>query len=60
MDDDEVTFELRLNGKLLKEDEVEDDEYFYYTVYSDGNPETVFLANVKAFFETAMTKSQYS
>ncbi|WP_407282910.1 hypothetical protein V7O61_01985 [Methanolobus sp. WCC1] len=52
VDDDEVTLELRLNGKLLKEDEVEDDEYFYYTVYSDGNPETVFLANVKAFFET--------
>lgn len=52
VDDDEVTLELRLNGKLLKEDEVEDDEYFYYTVYSDGNPQTLFLANVKAFFET--------
>nr|WP_321496551.1 hypothetical protein [uncultured Methanolobus sp.] len=52
VDDDEVTLELRLDGKLLKEDDVEDDEYFYYTVYSDGNPETLFLANVKAFFET--------
>jgi hypothetical protein len=52
VDDDEVTLELRLNGKLLKEDELEDDEYFYYTVYSDGNPQTLFLANVKAFFET--------
>jgi hypothetical protein len=52
VDDDEVTLELRLDGKLLKEDEVEADDYFYYTVYSDGNPETLFLANVKAFFES--------
>jgi len=52
VDDDEVTLELRIDGKLLKEDEVEADDYFYYTVYSDGNPETLFLANVKAFFES--------
>ncbi|MDK2825186.1 MAG: hypothetical protein PWQ44_362 [Methanolobus sp.] len=52
VDDDKVTLELRLNEKLLKEDDVGEDEYFYYTVYFDGNPETLFLANVKAFFET--------
>lgn len=51
VDDDEVTLELRLDGKLLKEDDVEEDEYFYYTIYSDSHPQTVFLANVKAFFE---------
>ncbi|WP_094226795.1 hypothetical protein [Methanolobus psychrotolerans] len=52
VDDGEVSLELRLNGKLLKEDEVEEGNYFYYTVYSDGQPRTVFLANIKAFFQT--------
>ncbi|WMW22060.1 hypothetical protein RE476_11900 [Methanolobus mangrovi] len=52
VDDGEVSLELSLNGKVLKEDEVEEGEYFYYTVYSDEQPRTIFLANVKAFFET--------
>ena len=52
VDDGEVSLQLSLNGKLLKEDEVEEGKYFYYTVYSDEQPRTIFLANVKAFFET--------
>ncbi|MBP1908071.1 hypothetical protein [Methanolobus bombayensis] len=52
VDDDEVTLELRLDGKLLREDDIKEDEYFYYTVYSGGNPQTLFLASVKAFFES--------
>ncbi len=52
VDDGEVSLQLSLNGKVLKEDEVEEGEYFYYTVYSDEQPRTIFLANVKAFFET--------
>ncbi len=51
VDDDEVSLELRFNGDLLKEDEVREEEYFYYTVYQDTEPQTVFLANVEAFFE---------
>ncbi|WP_406656433.1 hypothetical protein V7O62_11300 [Methanolobus sp. ZRKC2] len=52
VDDDELSLELRLNGKLLKEDKVEEGEYFHYSVYSDTGPQTIFLANVKGFFET--------
>ncbi|WP_342306113.1 hypothetical protein [Methanolobus sp. ZRKC5] len=52
VDDGEVSLELRLSGKLVKEDEVEEGDYFYYTAYSDKQPRTIFLANVKAFFET--------
>ncbi len=52
VDDGEVSLELRLSGKLVKEDEVEEGDYFYYTVYSSKQPRTIFLANVKAFFET--------
>ncbi|MDY0386365.1 MAG: hypothetical protein RBT65_04385 [Methanolobus sp.] len=52
IDDGKVSLELRLNGKLVKEDEVEEGEYFYYTFYSNKQVQTIFLANVKAFFET--------
>ncbi len=52
IDDDEVSLELRLNGELLKEDEVKEGEYFYYTVCKSTEPQTIFLANVEAFFET--------
>lgn len=51
VDDDEVTLELRRDGRLLKEEEVGEDEYFYYSVYPDEGPKTIFLANVKGFFE---------
>ncbi|MDW7731029.1 MAG: hypothetical protein SCH66_01215 [Methanolobus sp.] len=51
-DDNEVSLELRLNGRLLKEDKVEEGDYFYYSVYSDTGPQAIFLANVKSFFET--------
>jgi hypothetical protein len=52
IEDNELSLELRLNGKLLKEDDVEEGEYFYYTVYSGNQPDTIFLANVKAFIES--------
>ncbi len=52
VDDGEVTFELRFDDRLLKEDEVEEDDYFYYTVYSETGPQTVFLAYLEGLFET--------
>lgn len=52
VDDGKVSLELRLNGKLVKEDEVEEGDYFYYTIYSDKQVQTIFLANVRAFFKT--------
>ncbi|MBN2110098.1 MAG: hypothetical protein JW705_03290 [Methanosarcinaceae archaeon] len=52
VDDEEVSLELRYDGRLLKDEEVEEGDLFYYSVYSDTGPQTVFLANVKGFFET--------
>jgi hypothetical protein len=52
VDEGEVSLRLRLDGRLLKEDEVAAGDYFYYTVYSDDGPRTIFLASVKAFFQT--------
>lgn len=52
MDDGKVSLELRLSGKLVKEDEVEEGDYFYYTAYSNKQAQTIFLANVRAFFKT--------
>ncbi|WP_340819259.1 hypothetical protein [Methanolobus sp. WCC4] len=52
VDDSEISLELRLDGELLKQDDVEEGDYFYYTVYSDEQPDVVFLANVDAFIES--------
>ncbi|MDG6242874.1 MAG: hypothetical protein QCH31_00570 [Methanolobus sp.] len=52
VDDETVSLRLKYDGKLLKEDEVGYEDYFYYTVYSENGPRTIFLANVKAFFQS--------
>jgi hypothetical protein len=59
IEDNELSLELRLNGKLLKEDDVEEGEYFYYTVYSGNQPDTIFLANVKAFIESDVSTTVF-
>ncbi|TGC10968.1 hypothetical protein [Methanolobus halotolerans] len=52
MDYDEVSLELRFSGRKLKKADIEEGEYFHYTVYSDTGPQTIFLAYVKGLFET--------
>ncbi len=52
MGDGKVSLELWLSGKLVKEDEVKEGDYFYYTAYSNKQAQTIFLANVRAFFKT--------
>ncbi|WP_406659945.1 hypothetical protein V7O66_08840 [Methanolobus sp. ZRKC3] len=51
MEDDEfVVLKLLKGNKVLKEEELEEGEYFYYTVDVDGRPETQFLAKLDSFF----------
>lgn len=52
IEDDAVSLEFSLNSKVLKEDEVKEGDYFYYTTYSGSQPEAVFLAHVRAFIES--------
>ncbi|SFM42492.1 hypothetical protein [Methanolobus profundi] len=52
VEDGEISLELRLNGGLLKQDDLEEENYFYYTVYSDEQPDVIFLAYLETFFES--------
>lgn len=51
IEDDEVSLELLLNDDSLKEDTLEEGEYFYYTTYSGSQPDAIFIARIKAIME---------
>jgi len=53
MDDDVILLKFSKDKELLKEEEIEEGEYFYYTTDATDNIETVFLGKVNNFFVTS-------
>lgn len=53
MEDETISLKLFKDKQLLKEEELEEGDYFYYTAEIDGDLETVFLGQINKFFVTA-------
>jgi hypothetical protein len=54
-DDDEKVVALKLlkGRELLKTEVLHDGDYFYYTIYTDIGPDTIFISQLDGFFESS-------
>jgi hypothetical protein len=54
-DDGEKVVALKLlkGRELLKTEELHDGDYFYYTIYTDVGPDTIFISRLDGFFESS-------
>ena len=56
VEDDVATLQLLKDGRVLEEEELDEGDYFHYTVDVDGRPETLFMARFDSYFVSSDTE----